>query len=81
MEQTKWEEERQKYWQKMAPYREMLCSPLGQEFLKYLKQETLNPPSGIYVRGSFDQTAFNLGRMSVVADLDNLARGPLDERR
>ena len=81
LRKKKYEEEQAKFWQKVAPFREMLGSPLGKSFLDYLKQEVLNPPGGIYIPGSFDKTAFNLGRMSVVSDLDVLARGPLNERR
>lgn len=76
----KWDEDQKKYWAKTAPYREFLNSPLGVQFMTYLKQEVLNPPGGIYQPGSFDKTAFNLGRMSLVSDLDNLARGPRDVR-
>ena len=80
MNKEEYEETRKKYWAKLSPYREMLNSQLGRELLAFLKNQALNPPGGIFVPGSFDKTAFNLGRMSMVADLDDMAKGPTDER-
>lgn len=81
MNKEEFEEAKKKHWAALSPFREMLNSQLGQQLLTYLKNQALNPPGGIYAPGSFDKTAFNLGRLSFVADLDDLARGPIDERR
>jgi hypothetical protein len=75
-----WEELQKKYWLKMAPIREMLNSQVGQQFIHELRNRALNPKDGLYVQGSFDRTAFNLGALALVAEIDDLARGPRNER-
>ena len=69
-------EEARKMWlHATGPIRDMLNSPPGLLLMEELRKETMEPPAGIYVKGSFDETAFNLGKIFMYHKLKRVQEG------
>ena len=69
------EDARKKWLHETHGIREMLNSPPGLLLMEEMRKDSLEPPEGIYVMGSFDRTAFNLGVLSVYAKLKRVQEG------
>ncbi len=71
------DEYRKKWARETAPLKDLLSSPQGRLLLDHLKKLTYGGVQGkaVYVPGSFDATAFNLGAIFVYEELERIAKG------
>ena len=81
MNKTEYEDLRIKMFARLAPSRELLNSPQGISLLKELRAIAYFPPGGVYIPGSFDQTAFRLGAIWFYEQLEEISKGLNDGRR